>query len=109
MKLAAKLSRKREAFCAKVGLDPGRPFVLYVCSALFWGSPVEAEFVRRWIRSLRESSDPDVRSAAVLVRPHPARMDEWKDVDLSSFGEDARGRVYAASLDGAVYRLAPRG
>jgi glucose/arabinose dehydrogenase len=28
---------------------------------------------------------------------------------LSSFGEDARGRVYAASLDGPVYRLVPRG
>jgi glucose/arabinose dehydrogenase len=26
---------------------------------------------------------------------------------LSSFGEDARGRVYAASLEGPVYRLAP--
>jgi glucose/arabinose dehydrogenase len=27
---------------------------------------------------------------------------------LSSFGEDAQGRVYVASLDGPVYRLAPR-
>jgi hypothetical protein len=27
---------------------------------------------------------------------------------LSSFGEDARGRVYAVSLEGAVYRLVPR-
>jgi glucose/arabinose dehydrogenase len=27
---------------------------------------------------------------------------------LSSFGEDSRGRVYAASLDGPVYRLVPR-
>jgi glucose/arabinose dehydrogenase len=27
---------------------------------------------------------------------------------LSSFGEDARGRVYVVSLDGPVYRLAPR-
>jgi glucose/arabinose dehydrogenase len=27
---------------------------------------------------------------------------------LSSFGEDARGRVYATSLDGPLYRLAPR-
>jgi glucose/arabinose dehydrogenase len=27
---------------------------------------------------------------------------------LVSFGEDARGRVYAVSLDGPVYRLAPR-
>ncbi len=28
---------------------------------------------------------------------------------VSSFGEDARGRVYAASLDGPVYRLAGSG
>ena len=27
---------------------------------------------------------------------------------LSSFGEDARGRVYATSLDGPVYRLVAR-
>src|SRR5687768_1178007 len=68
--------RTREEFCALVGLPPERPFVLYVCSALFWGSPVEAEFVCRWISSLRSSEDADVRSAAILIRPHPARMDE---------------------------------
>jgi hypothetical protein len=28
---------------------------------------------------------------------------------LSSFGEDAAGRVYATSLDGPVYRLEPQG
>ena len=28
--------------------------------------------------------------------------------ELSTFGQDARGRVYAASLSGPVYRLAPR-
>jgi glucose/arabinose dehydrogenase len=28
--------------------------------------------------------------------------------DLVSFGEDARGRVYAVSLDGGVFRLVPR-
>ena len=77
--------RTREEFCALVGLPPDRPFVLYVCSALFWGSPVEAEFVCRWIRSLRSSEDADVRSAAILIRPHPARMDEWKAIDLSQF------------------------
>jgi len=27
---------------------------------------------------------------------------------LVSFGEDGRGRVYAISLDGGVFRLAPR-
>ena len=63
--------RTREEFCALVGLPSDRPFVLYVCSALFWGSPVEAEFVCRWIRSLRSSEDAEVRSAAILIRPHP--------------------------------------
>ncbi len=29
--------------------------------------------------------------------------------DLSSFGEDAAGQIYAVSLDGPVYRLAPGG
>jgi len=77
--------RTREAFCARVGLPPGRPFILYVCSALFWGSPVEAQFVRRWVQGLRESAEPALRNAAILIRPHPARMDEWRDVDLSAF------------------------
>ena len=77
--------RSREAFCARVGLPAGRPFLLYVCSALFWGSPVEAEFVLRWIRSVRESAEPSVRTAAILIRPHPARMEEWASIDLSGF------------------------
>ena len=81
--------RSREEFCALVGLPSDRPIVLYVCSALFWGSPVEAEFVRRWIRSLRSSQDSDVRSAAILIRPHPARMEEWKSIDLGEFGHVA--------------------
>ena len=40
----------------------------------------------------------------------PARDDVALGVDvsaLSSFGEDADGRIYATSLDGPVYRLAP--
>ena len=36
-------------------------------------------------------------------RAHDLRVPE-----LSSFGEDARGRVYATSLDGPVYRLRSR-
>jgi len=77
--------RSRHDFCARVGLSPDRPYLLYVCSALFWGSPVEAEFVRRWVQSLRESAHPELREIGVLIRPHPARMDEWSSVDLSGF------------------------
>ena len=78
-------TRTREAFCRRVGLPADRPFLLYVCSALFWGSPVEAEFVRRWVEDLRRSEYPALREAAVLIRPHPARLEEWKKIDLSVF------------------------
>ncbi|HEV8396042.1 MAG TPA: hypothetical protein VGQ37_17300 [Vicinamibacterales bacterium] len=77
--------RSRADFCRRVGLSDDRPYLLYVCSALFWGSPVEAEFVRRWVQSLRESQHPELHEVGVLIRPHPARMDEWNAIDLSPF------------------------
>ncbi len=79
-------SRGRESFCRRVGLDPNRPYVLYVCSALFEGSPNEAAFVVQWARALRTSSDPLVREAGILVRPHPKRGFEWSDVSLEDIG-----------------------
>jgi glucose/arabinose dehydrogenase len=36
------------------------------------------------------------------------RQTRLRVANLSSFGEDARGRVYAVSLSGPVYRFAPR-
>jgi len=53
--------------------------------------------------------DPAIRSARLL--PGGARGDRPTGLrvpQLVSFGEDARGRVYAVSLSGPVYRLAPR-
>jgi hypothetical protein len=75
----------REAFCRKVGLDPSRPYVLYACSALFEGSPSEADFARQWIAAVRGSADPALREAGVLVRPHPKRGFEWDAVTLDGF------------------------
>jgi glucose/arabinose dehydrogenase len=46
---------------------------------------------------------------AFLKRPNAPNRDLGPRVSsLVSFGEDGRGRVYAISLDGPVYRLAPR-
>jgi hypothetical protein len=70
-------SRTRERFCGDLGLDPSRPFVLYVCSALFRGSPSEAALVCRWAEHVRRSTLPLVSGAGILVRPHPQRMSEW--------------------------------
>jgi hypothetical protein len=77
-------ARGRAEFARRVGLPDDRPFVLWVCSALFPGSPSEAEFVMRWAAHLRQSSDPRVRDAAILIRPHPSRAAEWDPVDWRS-------------------------
>jgi hypothetical protein len=82
-------SKTRADFAAHVGLPDAGPFVLWVCSALFPGSPSEAEFVMRWIAHLRSSSDPRTRDVAVLIRPHPSRAKEWIGVDWARYGRTA--------------------
>jgi hypothetical protein len=87
-------SRTREQFCRDAGLADTRPFVLYVCSALFRGSPSEAAFVARWAAHLRQAPLPRVRGAGILVRPHPQRMYEWDGAPteaLASAGVAFRG------------------
>ena len=78
-------SKPREAFCERIGLDPAKPFVLYVCSSLFRKTVPEAPFVERWIQAVRASSHPALRDTGILVRPHPARPDEWQQSDLTEF------------------------
>jgi hypothetical protein len=73
----------RSDFCRKVGLADDRPFLLYVCSALFRGGTTEAEFVQRWIAAVRSSGLEPLASTPILVRPHPARMKEWSGVELT--------------------------
>lgn len=76
-------SNSRENFCARLGVDPGRPFVLYVCSASFI-APREVPFVRHWVGELRSRAGEGwLRDCGVLVRPHPANADEWESADLS--------------------------
>jgi hypothetical protein len=78
-------SRPRREFCEHVGLDPDKPFILYVCSSLFKNTANEAQFVESWIQAVRASSHPRLREMGILVRPHPARMQEWQAVDLTEF------------------------
>lgn len=75
-------SRDRTSFCRRVGLPDDRPFLLWVCSALFRGSPQEATFVEPWIQALRESSHASLRDVNILIRPHPSRMKQWERVDV---------------------------
>jgi hypothetical protein len=80
-------SQSRESFCQMVGLPDARPFVLFTGSSVFIArSEVEVPFVRRWLEGLRRSSDPTLREAAVLVRPHPFNADSWVHADFSDLG-----------------------
>jgi glucose/arabinose dehydrogenase len=63
-----------------------------------YGRYIYGDFCKGELRSVKLS-----QSRASGDRPIGVRTVS----SLSSFGEDARGRVYAASLEGPVYRLAP--
>ena len=48
-------------------------------------------------------------SLAFLKRPRaPRRTTGLRVSNLVSFGEDGRGRVYAVSMDGPIYRIGRR-
>jgi hypothetical protein len=78
-------STARQAFCARVGLPADRPYLLYLCSSPFI-APHEVEFVRAWARAVRGGS-PALRTAGIMVRPHPQNAKQWSGVDLSEFGD----------------------
>jgi hypothetical protein len=69
----------REEFFGRLGLDPARPMLLYLCSSPFI-APQEVGFVRRWLETLRRSESDVVRHVNVLVRPHPQNAEQWADV-----------------------------
>jgi len=77
-------SGTREEFCARVGLRPDRPFLLYLCSSRKIARH-EVEFVERWIGEVR--SDPRMADFGVVVRPHPYHAEQWRGHDLSDLGE----------------------
>ena len=76
-------STTREEFCARVGLRPDRPILLYACSSLLEGSEPESPFVVRWARHLRESGHPVLQDCGILVRPHFKRGTEWGGFDFA--------------------------
>jgi len=60
----------RDAFHERLGLDPTRPTLLYLCSSRLI-APCEAKFVRKWLGALRSSASDALAGANVVIRPHP--------------------------------------
>src|SRR4029079_9445144 len=46
----------------------------------------EAKLVVEWIRQVRASRLPHLQDIGILVRPHPSRLFEWANIDLSTMG-----------------------
>ena len=82
------VSTTRQDFCARVGVAGDRPFLLYLCSSPFI-TPHEVPFVRRWIEAIRSSGSEPLRGVGLLVRPHPQNAEQWRDVELSGYGNVA--------------------
>ena len=87
-RLSGQPSTTREEFCARVGLPADRPYVLYLCSSPFI-APHEVNVVRQWIKGIRATGQPPLASAGILVRPHPQNAAQWRDVDLTAYGDVA--------------------
>jgi hypothetical protein len=76
----------RHEFCAAAGLDPSRPFLLYVCSSGFIAAD-ERPLVARWIETIR--AEPALAEVGVLVRPHPTNGAIWSEHPLDDVGNVA--------------------
>jgi hypothetical protein len=100
---AATPERSREAFCAAVGLDPARPFVLYVGSSSFI-APDEVPFAERWLAHLRGAADPRVSGLGVLLRPHPANSRQWRALDLEAQQDAALWPPIGSDPNGEHFR-----
>ena len=66
-------SAGRASLLEELGLDPDRKTVLWLGSSAFV-APREPVIVDQWVDALRSSHDPVVRSANVIVRPHPGTV-----------------------------------
>jgi hypothetical protein len=74
-------SRTRRELADAAGLDPERPYLLYLCSSAFI-APNELPFVERWLA--RVQADAELAELGVLIRPHPQNAGTWRDADVAA-------------------------
>jgi hypothetical protein len=66
----------RAEFLARVNLPSEGPLLLYLCSSRTI-TKRETAWISRWIRAVRSAADERIRSASIIVRPHPQNMGQW--------------------------------
>ncbi len=77
-------ARSAEELKRRAGLDPARPYLLYLCSSPFIAGH-ELEFVERWLASVRGAASEELRGAGVLIRPHPENRQPWGRLEAAGW------------------------
>ena len=65
--------RSRAAMCERLGIDPARPYLVYLGSSANIAKN-EAWLVSRFTRALGKSPDAQTRLTQVVFKPHPANL-----------------------------------
>ena len=86
-----RLRLEREAFCRQAGLVPTRPFLLYLGSSANIAQN-ETWLVQDLAASLRASPDAELAKMQVLVRPHPANVRIYEQLDGENISVWPKGR-----------------
>ncbi len=76
-------TRDYETFCGDFGFDPTKPTILYCGSSIFIARD-EVDFVRAWLKQVRNAVDPVLKTANIMVRPHPMHQVPFDNLDVSS-------------------------
>ncbi len=66
----------RRTFCERIGIDPARPYLLYLCSSEFISGD-ETAYIMELAEGLQR--DPRLSELTFLVRPHPQNLAPWKN------------------------------
>jgi hypothetical protein len=72
----------KESFLRKIGLDPLRPFVLYLASSRNITAGDEPVFVEKLFDTLRNNSS--THDLQVLIRPYPMSADLWRNFKMDN-------------------------
>jgi predicted O-methyltransferase YrrM/CDP-glycerol glycerophosphotransferase (TagB/SpsB family) len=97
----SKPSTSRDEFLAARGLDPQKPLIVYLCSSNSVAGRHEEHLVQQWLDTLRASDDENLRTANILIRPHPMATTCWKELfpDAGSSASFASGIVWPVHPD----------
>lgn len=90
--------RSREEFCARVGLDPHRPFVCYLGSTAGIAQD-ETWVVRELSGAVDTHPNERIRGLQILVRPHPLHTSVYEELRDPAVRVWPRGGDMPDSLD----------